>query len=332
MSTISAAAASAGSLDVRAIQRALNAKGATIAEDGALGPATRAAIYAAVQAALGGVAAPWSAERLLIAYEQIMLRDAGLYRGAIDGRAGAATRDALAKWSATQTRQITIVHGASTAARAFVGAIDWDAAIYAVCPRAKASIVDMVALHADEQFARWRLTTPSRQATILAHISVETSGFTTLEESMDYRAQRIVEVWPTRFKSVYEAMPFAHNPKALANKVYNGRLGNRVGTDDGWNFRGHGMLQSTGREKGEMLAKELGVSAEAVPDMLVAPDSALECACALFVLLNAVGPADSGDVALQTRRIQGGDEGLAARAAARQRFLAILQAPEKRAA
>ncbi|WP_051949253.1 N-acetylmuramidase family protein [Methylosinus sp. PW1] len=87
-----------GSLDARAIQRALNAKGAQLAEDGALGPASRSAIYAAVQACVGGVAAPWSAERLRLAFEQIMLRDAGLYRGAIDGLAGPATRAALGKW------------------------------------------------------------------------------------------------------------------------------------------------------------------------------------------------------------------------------------------
>lgn len=98
MSTLSALAASAGSLDVRAIQRALNAKGADLIEDGALGPATRAAIYAAVQASAGGAAASWSAARLRIAYEQMMLRDAGLYAGAIDGVAGPATRAALANW------------------------------------------------------------------------------------------------------------------------------------------------------------------------------------------------------------------------------------------
>jgi hypothetical protein len=98
MSTISAAAASARSLDARAIQRALNAKGARLDEDGALGPASRSAIYAAVQGAVGGVAANWPPARLLIGYEQIMLRDAGLYAGAIDGLAGPATRAALGKW------------------------------------------------------------------------------------------------------------------------------------------------------------------------------------------------------------------------------------------
>lgn len=100
MTTISAPAASAGSLDMRAIQRALNAGGAHLAEDGETGPATCSAIYAAVQVRVGGVAAPWSAERLRIAYEQIMLRDAGLYRGAIDGVAGPQTHAALAQWSA----------------------------------------------------------------------------------------------------------------------------------------------------------------------------------------------------------------------------------------
>ncbi|CAN2533115.1 hypothetical+protein [Methylocapsa aurea] len=98
MTTISTTAASAGSLDARAIQRALNAKGAALAEDGELGPATRSAIYAAVQGAVGGMAANWLPARLQIAYEQIVLRDAGLYRCAIDGLAGPQTRAALAKW------------------------------------------------------------------------------------------------------------------------------------------------------------------------------------------------------------------------------------------
>ena len=64
-----ASAVSAGRLDVRAIQRALNANGAKLAEDGELGPATRAAIYRAVQSRVGGVAASWPRDRLRVAYE-----------------------------------------------------------------------------------------------------------------------------------------------------------------------------------------------------------------------------------------------------------------------
>ena len=121
MPTISAPAASAGSLDVRAIQRALNAKGAALAEDGVLGPATRAAIYAAVQALVDGVAASWPRERLRIAYEQMMLRDAGLYAGAIDGVAGPATRAALAQWS-RPALVVAVVPSPPAATLSFAGA------------------------------------------------------------------------------------------------------------------------------------------------------------------------------------------------------------------
>ena len=63
-------------------------------------------------------------------------------------------------------------------------------------------------------------------------------------ENMFYTAARIRQIWPTR----PEAVAFARNPKALANSVYGGRMGNRPGTDDGWNYRGGGVDQLTGRE------------------------------------------------------------------------------------
>ncbi len=63
-------------------------------------------------------------------------------------------------------------------------------------------------------------------------------------ENMNYRAARIAQVWPNR----PEAVKFAGKPKELANSVYGGRLGNRPGTDDGWNYRGGGVDQLTGRD------------------------------------------------------------------------------------
>ncbi|BGE85142.1 MULTISPECIES: TIGR02594 family protein [Methylosinus] len=85
------------SIDARAIQRALRMHGQDIAVDGEIGPKTRSAIYAVVQGKVGA-AAHWSAERLMIAFEQIMLADAGIYKGAIDGVAGPLTSAALAMW------------------------------------------------------------------------------------------------------------------------------------------------------------------------------------------------------------------------------------------
>src|SRR5262245_59971402 len=80
-----------------------------------------------------------------------------------------------------------------------------------------------------------------RLAHFMAQVLHETGGFTIYVESMNYSAKRIAQVWPTRFSSIAAAEPYAHDGKGLANKVYNGRMGNRTGTNDGWNYIGHGL-------------------------------------------------------------------------------------------
>lgn len=87
-------------IDARAIQRALVAKGFAVGEiDGKIGKRTLSAIRRAVWDVAGSRATVWSDARMQIAFEQIMLRDAKLYEGAIDGDAGPMTKRALASWA-----------------------------------------------------------------------------------------------------------------------------------------------------------------------------------------------------------------------------------------
>lgn len=69
-----------------------------------------------------------------------------------------------------------------------------------------------------------------------------------LEESLYYTAKRMTQVWPSRFKSISAANPYARNPKKLANNVYANRIGNgNEASGDGYRFRGRGYIQITGR-------------------------------------------------------------------------------------
>ena len=111
------------------------------------------------------------------------------------------------------------------------------------------------------------INTGERWALFLGNCAHETAMFTRLEENLNYSEQRLLQVWPTRFTRA-SARQCANNPKALANFVYNGRLGNRPGTDDGWNFRGSGAIQTTGSENFMRAQNALGLPVWADPDLL----------------------------------------------------------------
>lgn len=91
-------------------------------------------------------------------------------------------------------------------------------------------------------------TDPRWIAYIMATAHHETGArFAPIEENLNYSAKRLVQVWPSRFPNLAAATPYANNPQKLANKVYGGRLGN-TGPDDGWRYRGRGMVQITGKD------------------------------------------------------------------------------------
>lgn len=85
-------------IDARSIQHALKLKGHyTGAIDGVIGPRSRAAIDAAL--AVEGIAtANWLADRRLIAFEQLMMREAGIDCGRIDGSVGPQTLYGYELW------------------------------------------------------------------------------------------------------------------------------------------------------------------------------------------------------------------------------------------
>jgi putative chitinase len=169
---------------------------------------------------------------------------------------------------------------------------------------------DGIAASAPAVFAKYGIDSPLLVAHVMAQISHECGAGRDVVENMNYTAKRMTQVWPSRFKTVADAQPFAGNPRALANKVYNGRMGNRPGTDDGYNFRGRGASQTTGREGYERVAKATGLDVVNNPDLLIDPDHFLECGVSDFINCGCLPYAKNDDILNVTKRLNGGTIGL----------------------
>jgi predicted chitinase len=119
------------------------------------------------------------------------------------------------------------------------------------------------------------ITDPTEQAMLMAQVIAETGGFKNMEENLNYKPGRMAAVWPNRYAAPgggpnQKAMALASGGiKAIANDVYGGRMGNKPGTDDGFNFRGRGAIQLTGRSNYEAVARGIGVDIVSNPDLLV---------------------------------------------------------------
>ena len=131
----------------------------------------------------------------------------------------------------------------------------------------------------------------------------------------------MTQVWPSRFPSYASAWPYANNPRKLADKVYNGRMGNRPGSDDGYDFRGRGAPQTTGREGYAKLAEKTGLDLLNNPDLINDPAHFLECGVADFIICGCLpycsprpGLPD-GDIRGVTHHLNGGYIGLSQRQA-----------------
>lgn len=185
----------------------------------------------------------------------------------------------------------------------------------AVSPSASAEFIAASA-NAGAIMEQYKITSPNAQAQLIGHMAVECAGFKTFAENLNYSAKRLTQVWPSRFPSLVAAEPYAKNPKALANKVYNGRMGNRAGSDDGWNYRGSGGLQHTGASEFARVERRTGLPVTTKPDMLrqaAAGAVIWRAACSYFADRGCIEPADKGQTDVVCVKVNGGKNGLADR-------------------
>src|ERR1700748_235415 len=117
---------------------------------------------------------------------------------------------------------------------------------------------DGIANSVDPVCDKYRIDPTKKQlflAMLMGQMSEECGAGHEPRENLNYSASGLVRTWPTRFRNIAAAAPFAHNPQKIANEVYNGRMGNKPNSNDGWNYRGRGGSQTTGLEGYDSVGK-----------------------------------------------------------------------------
>lgn len=178
----------------------------------------------------------------------------------------------------------------------------------------------------DDLLSRHGITTPLRIAHFLAQVLHETGGLTIEEESGDYSAARLIEVFGGLRHRVTsaEALQLAHKPELIFERIYgiagvnNPRiLAHELGNTelgDGWKYRGRGVLQTTGRGNYRRMGQKCGVDFESNPELVLSAEHALKPAVAEWTEGKLNAAADRDDIVSITRRINGpGMNGLKSR-------------------
>jgi putative chitinase len=154
---------------------------------------------------------------------------------------------------------------------------------------------------AAEVFEKYAIGDTRTVAIIMGQFSEECGCGLEMSENMNYTAQRLREVFPTHF-TVSLAAKAAHNPEMIGEIAYGGRMGNAPPpSPDGYNYRGRGLSQVTGKDGYEALQKELtskGIDIDILtdPDLVCDPKYTLMCGVADFVLCGCLPYAEKGDV------------------------------------
>ena len=185
------------------------------------------------------------------------------------------------------------------------------------------------------------ITNKLEQAHFLAQADHESGGFTKLSEGTKYRFGRAKVIWPTR-KSVIQAKQdelkakddeFCPQPW-LFNTVYGSRMGNeKNGTNDndGFDFRGGGIFQLTGKDNHlsflnwlNKQGKHLGLTIDSVDEFVKSEEGAIISAI-WFWQSNGIGAAARADNAKKVSvAINGGTIGLGDRLKLTEKYKKVL--------
>lgn len=172
-----------------------------------------------------------------------------------------------------------------------------------------------------------KCSTAEHVAMWIAQVGHESANLSRMVESLNYSPEGLMATWPNRYgpslaRSHGRVGNRAADQKAIALNVYGGRLGNIPGTDDGWTFRGRGLVMVTGRANYRECGIAVGIDLERDPSALELRSTGAASTAWYWGKHRLTGY--NGDVLSVTRKINGGTNGLEDRQRRYGKALAVL--------
>jgi putative chitinase len=138
-------------------------------------------------------------------------------------------------------------------------------------------------------FAKYGITKDIHIVHMMAQFSHESGEGTDLTESLNYKPSALLAQWPSHFTPA-QAQAYGRtadhpaNQKMIGELAYGGRMGNAPPpSEDGYNFRGRGLIQTSGKKGYAELGTLTGLNLVSTPELVTDPTHALECGVAEFV-------------------------------------------------
>lgn len=243
---------------------------------------------------------------------QNALLSAGFNPGALDGQVGPRTKQATRDFQQARGLVVDGIAGPQTLGAlglTSTGKLDPDA-FARFAPHALPNTLEAL----EAALVRYPVLTEAKVLDDwLGQMWVESKGFSTMVENLNYSVEGLRATFGKHRISDAQCEAYGRKPgraanqKAIANIVYGGEwgrinLGNTL-SNDGWDMRGSGLKQITGRrniEASGFTAEELRT--DIFKSALAAAD--------FFISHGCVTPARIGDITTVTKRVNGGVNGL----------------------
>ncbi|HCT4722295.1 glycoside hydrolase family 19 protein [Citrobacter koseri] len=170
------------------------------------------------------------------------------------------------------------------------------------------------------------ITTAEDQAMFIAQVGHESGGFSRIIENLNYSADGLLATFGKYFtpQTAQQYGRTAAHPadqKGIANTVYANRMGN-IEQNDGWNYRGRGLIQITGHDNYRDCGAGLNTDLLRVPQLLEQDEYAARSAAWFFSSKGCL--KHSGDIVAVTKVINGGTNGLDDRKARYEKAKSVL--------